>query len=262
MWVRVQVTATQTRLRVWGDGDVEPTTWQRTATGPTLPAPPDLITIFANATNANQGLEVDFITFTEGCAASTFVDTFDRVVDPATGATAGWGTGPMGSWTYSWGSSSGTFAVDGASAIHTAAAPGSTNVALDLAALLGPAPRSDLELLVRWRVDTAPIDNAWTFEAYFTNELGLADDCRGGGAGLPYGPSPNQRRLHDGAVGGLLQFRPRLSDANARPRHVDASPRRPVRGLRPVLGGRNAGARPHRRLGSERGRSGRALAHV
>lgn len=94
MWMRVHVTDAQTRLRVWPDGDVEPTTWQRTASGPTLPAAPDLITVFANATNANQGVEVDFITLTEGCLVATYADTFDRVVDPASGTTAGWGTGP------------------------------------------------------------------------------------------------------------------------------------------------------------------------
>jgi hypothetical protein len=52
-------------------------------------------------------------------------------------------------------------------------------VALDLRDLLGPVPRSDLELLVRWRVDTEPLDNSWQFEAYFTDQPGLTGEWIG-----------------------------------------------------------------------------------
>lgn len=50
---------------------------------------------------------------------------------------------------------------------------------MDAQAILGTDARTELELLVKWRVNTSPTDNSWAFETYFTNALGLADDYAG-----------------------------------------------------------------------------------
>jgi hypothetical protein len=181
MWLRMEVLDNQTRLRVWPDGQAEPAGWQRTASGPVFTAPPDVITIFGDATDAAQGLEVDSISILDGCLTGSWVDPFDRVVAAHSGATAGWGTGPLGLWRNSRGPTDGSWEVDGGRGLHTAASAGTTHVALHAESLFGPDPRAQLELLVKWRVDTAPTDNAWSFEAYFSNALGIADDWAGVG---------------------------------------------------------------------------------
>lgn len=109
------------------------------------------------------------------------VDDFDRVVEPQTGVTAGWGDGPLGAWQYSAGSTAGTWEVDGNAALHTAASTGGTFAALDAQSHLGVGTHVELELLVQWRVDTDPADNSWVFEAYLSDGLGLSGDYVGVG---------------------------------------------------------------------------------
>lgn len=179
MWIRLRLTGTETSLRVWQDGQTEPATWQRSVNGTAFPAPPDVITIFANGDEADQGVEVDSITVDAGCVTAAYTDPFDRSVGQQSGPTAGWGAGPIGEWRYGSGSSAGTWEVDGNEAIHTATEPGSTFASLDAQSLFGLDPRAEVEVLVNWRVDPQPTDNSWTFEAYFSDALGIADEYAG-----------------------------------------------------------------------------------
>jgi hypothetical protein len=181
MWLKLGLFATQTRMKVWQDGQAEPGIWDRIANGSALPNAPDAVTIFANAAISAQGVEVDSISVVDGCQYMSWTDPFDRTVQAHTGAGAGWGEGPMGSWEVVQGSTAGSWAVQSGIASHTSAEGSLAYVGLDVGQLLGAVPRSELDLLVKWRVDTVPTDNQWSFEAYLTDAAGLSSEYAGVG---------------------------------------------------------------------------------
>jgi alpha-tubulin suppressor-like RCC1 family protein len=109
----------------------------------------------------------------DGCT-----DAFDRVVSPISGDAGGWGNGPLGAWA-AVNSGSGTWEVDGARASFGAAGFSNTHASLDIRSHVGSEPRSWLEVLVKWRVESNPADNSWRVEAYLSDAPALANNWVG-----------------------------------------------------------------------------------